>query len=55
MFTTEKLSDDHKKSLESYPELIHLSLNKIGLKSLENFPVLKNLQIVRFKNKLFMI
>ncbi len=37
---------EHKRTLESYKNLVHLSLNKLGLKSIANFPKLENLQIV---------
>ena len=47
----EEFTDDHKKALESYSSLIHLTLNSIGLTSLRNFPNLKEAQIVRI-NKL---
>ena len=46
IFTSDKLTEDHKKTLEKYTSLIHLTLNAIGLESLENFPNLKNTQIV---------
>ena len=46
MINTEKFTDDQKQTLENYTDLIHLSLNKINLKSLENFPQLKSVQIV---------
>lgn len=46
IFTTDKLTEDHKTTLEKYTSLIHLTLNSIGLTSLENFPNLKNTQIV---------
>ena len=39
-------TNEHKKTLESYKNLIHLSLNGLGLKSLANFPKLLSLQIV---------
>ena len=45
----EKFTEDHKKALESYTSLIHLTLNSIGLTSLDNFPNLKAAQIVRIK------
>jgi hypothetical protein len=41
-----QFSDDHRKTLELYKSLVHLSLNGLGLKSLTNFPKLENLQIV---------
>ena len=47
----EKFTEDHKNTLESYSSLIHLTLNNIGLTSLDNFPNLKEAQIVRI-NKL---
>jgi hypothetical protein len=37
---------EHKTTFESYKNLVHLSLNKLGLISLKNFPKLENLQIV---------
>jgi hypothetical protein len=43
------LTNDHKKTLELYKNLVHLSLNGLGLKALTNFPKLPNLQIVKFK------
>ena len=46
LITTDKLTEDHKNSIESYSTLYHLSLNNIGLISLDNFPLLKELQIV---------
>ena len=39
-------TDEHKKTLEQYKNLLHLSLNGLGLKSLAKFPRLENLQIV---------
>ena len=53
IFKTEKLSEDHKNTLEKYTSLIHLTLNSVGLKSLENFPHLEKAQIVRISNFLF--
>ena len=52
MLKTEKLSKEEKETLEKYKSLIHLTMNDVGLTSLENFPELKNLKIVR-KNKFF--
>lgn len=48
LFTFEKLTEDHKKTLEKYSALIHLTMNSTGLTSLENFPCLKALQIVSY-------
>ena len=47
LFTIEKFTEDHKKTLENYSALIHLTLNNVGLTSLDNFPNLKKAQIVR--------
>ncbi len=47
VFKLEKFTPDHKAALEKYTSLIHLSMNGVGLISLENFPQLKELQIVR--------
>ena len=49
MMTVKNFEEDHKKTLELYPELIHLALNKLGLDSLKNLPTLKKLQIVSIK------
>ncbi len=46
VFKFEKFTEDHKAALEKYTSLIHLSMNGIGLTSLQNFPLLKELQIV---------
>ena len=43
----EEFSKEHQLVLEKYTSLYHLSLDNIGLKSLKNFPKLKELQIVR--------
>ena len=40
------MTEEQQNTLENYSSLYHLSLNKIGLVSLENFPKLKELQIV---------
>ena len=47
ILNTKKLSEDHKNTLEKYTSLIHLTLNSVGLQSLENFPHLEEAQIVR--------
>lgn len=41
---------EDKKSLEQYKNLIHLSLNNIGLKSLKNFPSIKGLYALSLNN-----
>ena len=46
VFKFEKMTEDHKNSMEKYTALIHLSMNGLGLVSLENFPNLPELQIV---------
>ena len=46
VFKFDKFTEDHKLALQKYTSLIHLSMNGIGLTSLENFPELKELQIV---------
>ena len=44
---------DHKKTLELYNNLVHLSLNGLSLKTLKNFPKIANLQILEIRqNKL---
>ena len=40
----------HKEGLELYNNLIHLSLNNIGLENLSNFPEIKCLMILSLKN-----
>lgn len=51
-FWTNKSSftPEEKKGMEEYTNLIHLSLNNLGLKSLNNFPVIKNLYYLSIKN-----
>ena len=39
-----------KEGLQLYNNLIHLSLNNIGLENLENFPEIKCLMILSLKN-----
>ena len=48
VFKFDKFTEEHKTVLEKYKALIHLSLNGVGLTSLQNFPLLKELQIVRY-------
>ncbi len=43
-------NDDEKTVLERYTNLIHLSLNNIGFKSLENFPSIKGLYMLSLNN-----
>ena len=47
MFETQKITEDEKNVLEKYKSLKRLSLNDVGLTSLENFPELNELMIVR--------
>lgn len=49
MWKSDKLSTEEKQALEKFKTLVFLTANKVGLKSLENFPELKNLKIVRQK------
>ena len=51
-FTEEikSLEPYHKEGLELYNNLIHLSLNDIGLENLSNFPEIKCLMILSLKN-----
>ena len=44
------LTNDEKAGIEEYKNLVHLSLNNIGLKSLENFPAIKGLYYLSIKN-----
>jgi hypothetical protein len=49
----ENFTSDHKHTLEKYTNLIHLSLNNFGLKSITNFPKLPNLKSLEIRqNKL---
>lgn len=50
MLKTDKLTEEEKETLEKYTSLIHLTMNDVGLTSLENFPELQNLNIVRKNN-----
>ena len=43
-------TEEEKKALEKYVNLIHLSLNNIGLKSLKNLPKIKCLYYLSLKN-----
>ena len=45
-----EFSEEHKLALEQYSNLIHLSLNGLGLKTLKNFPCIPNLYILQVKN-----
>ena len=51
-FTEEikSLEPYHKEGLELYNNLIHLSLNDIGLENLSNFPEIKCLMILSIIN-----
>ena len=44
------LTNDEKAGIEEYKNLVHLSLNNIGLKSLENFPAIKGLYYLSINN-----
>lgn len=46
----EELSTDNKKDFEKYCNLVHLSLNGFGLKTLTNFPSLPTLQVLEIRN-----
>ena len=43
-------TEEEKKALEKYANLIHLSLNNIGLKSLKSLPSIKNLYYLSLNN-----
>ena len=44
------MTKEEKTCIEEYKNLIHLSLNNIGFKSLENFPAIKDLYYLSIKN-----
>ena len=46
----DELTEEHKVALEQYSNLIHLSINGLGLKTLKNFPCIPNLYILQVKN-----
>ena len=46
----ESFTEEEKSVLEKYKGLIHLSINKIGLKSLTNMPNIKNLDVLSLNN-----
>ena len=46
----DELTEEHKEALEQYSNLIHLSINGLGLKTLKNFPCIPNLYILQVKN-----
>lgn len=43
-------SEANKADLEKYSNLVHLSLNGFGLKSLKNFPKIKTLQVLEIRS-----
>ena len=45
----DSFTDDHKKSLELYSSLVHLSLNGFGLKGLKNFPKIDTLNSLELR------
>ncbi len=55
LFNLDKFTEEHKTTLEKYITLIHLTLNHVGLSSLENFPELKEAQIVSNKHNNFLL
>ena len=46
----ESFSEEEKNALEKYVNLIHLSFNNIGLKSLKNLPQIKHLYYLSLNN-----
>jgi len=53
VFKFDKFTEEHRDVLQKYTALIHLSLNGVGLTSLQNFPLLTELQILELnKNKI---
>ena len=50
-----EFTNDHKDTLELYNNLLHLSLNGLGLKNLNKFPKIETLEVVRkiLNKKLF--
>ena len=46
----DSLTEDEKTVLEKYTNLVHLSLNNIGFKSLKNFPSIKGLYMLSLNN-----
>jgi len=46
----EEFTPEHKKTLELYNNLLHLSLNGLGIKSLKNFPSIPELRILEIRN-----
>ena len=45
-----KLTEEHKKTLEKYSSLVHLTISNGILESLENFPKLPKLEILELHN-----
>jgi acidic leucine-rich nuclear phosphoprotein 32 family protein B len=43
-------TEENKKDLEKYTNLIHLSLNGFGLESLKNFPKISTLQVLELRS-----
>ena len=46
----DKFSNEDKKFIERFRTLTHLSLNGLGLNSLENFPSIQTLMFVHLHN-----
>merc|ERR1711976_516799 len=44
-----EFTPEHKKTLEMYDNLLHLSLNNFGLRSLKNFPSIKELRVLEIR------
>lgn len=44
------LNESDQETLSKYKNLIHLSLNNLGLKSLKNFPAIKGLYVLSLNN-----
>ncbi len=49
----ESFTEQNKKDLELYKNLVHLSLNGFGLKSLKNFPALPELNVLELRGNHF--
>ena len=47
-----QFTEQNKKDLEKYSNLVHLSLNGFGLESLKNFPKLPSLQVLEIRQNL---
>jgi hypothetical protein len=50
LFKIKSFNNEQKEYLEQYTNLLHLSLNDIGIETLDNFPKIHSLQVLEIMN-----